>query len=192
MGAKSEYNHCEQVHKNKRRGNGMPKIIEDLERKLLLETRRQIDENGYSALTVRSVAKAVGVGVGTVYNYFPSKDMMLAHLLLTDWHIILKQIEEESKNTDLEGALLCIYKGLKKFANKYQQLFSDSDAKKSYSFSSSDKHRLLRHQLSLLILPKCNEKAEDEMFYADFIIEAMLTWTMEDKSFESIIKALKL
>ena len=52
----------------------MPKIIENLDQRLKEEARRQIRESGYSAMTIRSVAAACGVGVGTVYNYYPSKE----------------------------------------------------------------------------------------------------------------------
>ena len=48
----------------------MPKIIENLENRLIREAEKQIAESGYAAMTIRSVAKACGVGVGTVYNYF--------------------------------------------------------------------------------------------------------------------------
>ncbi len=50
----------------------MPKIIENLQSKLIEEAKKQIEEAGYGAMTIRSVAKACGVGVGTVYNYFSS------------------------------------------------------------------------------------------------------------------------
>ena len=50
----------------------MPKIIENLKDRLIAEAEKQIAESGYGAVTIRSVAKACGVGVGTVYNYFPS------------------------------------------------------------------------------------------------------------------------
>ena len=46
----------------------MPKIIENLEDRLIQEARRQIAESGYGATTIRSVAKGCGVGVGTVYT----------------------------------------------------------------------------------------------------------------------------
>ena len=47
----------------------MPKIIENVKQKLMDETRRQIAECGYDAVTVRSVAKACEIGIGTVYNW---------------------------------------------------------------------------------------------------------------------------
>ena len=44
----------------------MPKIIENLESKLIEEAQRQVARSGYGALTIRSVAKACGVGVGEI------------------------------------------------------------------------------------------------------------------------------
>ena len=71
----------------------MPKIIENIREKLLEEAKRQVMEQGYSAMTIRSVASACGVGVGTVYNYFSSKDMLVASFMLEDWMKCLAVIE---------------------------------------------------------------------------------------------------
>ena len=46
----------------------MPKIIENLPQRLTEEARRQIEQSGFSAMTIRSVAKGCGVGVGTVLS----------------------------------------------------------------------------------------------------------------------------
>ena len=48
----------------------MPKIIEGVRARLLNEAKRQIATLGYARTTIRSVATACGLGVGTVYNYF--------------------------------------------------------------------------------------------------------------------------
>ena len=50
----------------------MPKIIENIREKILEEAKCQVMESGYASMTIRSVANACGVGVGTVYNYFKS------------------------------------------------------------------------------------------------------------------------
>ena len=63
----------------------MPKIIENIREALLVEAKRQIAERGYQNTTIRSVAKECGVAVGTVYNYFKSKDMLIASFILEDW-----------------------------------------------------------------------------------------------------------
>ena len=43
----------------------MPKIIENLPQRLLEEAKNQILQAGYSTMTIRSVARQCGVGVGT-------------------------------------------------------------------------------------------------------------------------------
>ena len=42
-------------------------------------------EEGYGALTMRAVAARCGIAVGTVYNYFPAKDMMVGNVILAGW-----------------------------------------------------------------------------------------------------------
>ncbi len=44
-------------------------------------TAKEVDEEGYPGLTVRNVARRAGVAPATAYNYFSSKDHLLAELL---------------------------------------------------------------------------------------------------------------
>jgi AcrR family transcriptional regulator len=44
-------------------------------------TAEEVDEEGYPGLTVRNVARRAGVAPATAYNYFSSKDHLLAELL---------------------------------------------------------------------------------------------------------------
>ena len=79
----------------------MPKIIENIREKLLEEAKRQVSESGYSSMTIRSVATACGVGTGTVYNYFPSKDMLVASFMLEDWMIACRQSNRGRRRQNL-------------------------------------------------------------------------------------------
>ncbi len=42
---------------------------------------RLLVEKGYSRLTIRDIALVAGVGLGTVYEYFPSKKSIAAHCI---------------------------------------------------------------------------------------------------------------
>lgn len=160
----------------------MPKIIEDLETRLLAETRRQIEENGYAATTVRSVAKACSVGVGTVYNYFPSKDDLVATYMLADWKVCIAAIEAVSTYSETpQPVVRCIHDQLLQYAGRHSALFRDEAAAASFAGAFSPRHAVLRSQLAAPLRKFCGSD-----FAAEFIAESLLTWTMGGRSLEEI------
>jgi AcrR family transcriptional regulator len=82
------------------KGDSMPKIIHNLENRLIAEARKQIETSGYANMTIRSVAAACEVGVGTVYNYFPSKEALVATFMLDDWKVCIAQIQHCAAEAD--------------------------------------------------------------------------------------------
>ncbi len=166
----------------------MPKIIEDLDKKLIAETRRQIEERGYSETTIRSVASACGVGVGTVYNYFASKDMLIATFMLSDWNAAIEEMKTKGAENNAPHCILkTISDTLVGFKRKYEKLFSDQEAIKVFGTVFAERHPLLRRQLSALVLPVCAEIDIDKReFTAEFIAEALLTWMMSGKSYDEL------
>ena len=160
----------------------MPKIIENLEHKLIAEAQKQVEEAGYEALTIRSVAKGCGVGIGTVYNYFPSKDDLVASWLLRDWKECIARIDSVSTVSDQATPVLhCIYDQLQQFALRHQALFLDAAATTGISGSYSRYHAMLRSQLASPLQQFC-----DSDFAAEFIAESLLTWTMAGKPFDEL------
>lgn len=160
----------------------MPKIIENLDIRLIEEAKKQIEESGYGAMTIRSVAKACGVGVGTVYNYFPSKDDLLATYLLADWKQCITAIQTVSIDSDLlRPVVLCIYDQLVSFSQRHAAIFRDEAAAASFAGSFGKYHTVLRTQLAEPLRKFCESD-----FAADFLAEALLTWTMAGKSFGAI------
>ena len=161
----------------------MPKIIENLREQLLEEARRQIAERGYTGTTIRSVAGACGVGVGTVYNYFSSKEMLIAAFMMEDWQKQLDAMAALPKDQP-EALLRGVYEALCTYAAGHQDLFSDEGAAKAISLGFAPRHRMLREQLTGFILPIC--KGDNAAFTAAFIAESLISWTMEDTPFETL------
>lgn len=160
----------------------MPKIIENLEFRLIEEAKRQIEESGYGAMTIRSVAKGCGVGVGTVYNYFPSKDDLLATYMLSDWNQCIAAINAVSTYSDSPKPVIrCIHDQLLQYAGRHQAIFRDEAAAASFAGSFSRYHGLLRSQLAQPLRKFCSSD-----FASEFVAEALLTWTMAEKSFDEI------
>lgn len=170
----------------------MPKIIENIREKLLEEAKRQVMEKGYATMTIRSVASACGVGLGTVYNYFDSKDMLVASFMLEDWIICKQTIDAGCKEKHtIELALRYIYDGLNSFIEKYESVFKDESAGVAFASSSKQHHKVLCKQIAEPLLPFCQEqKRVKAEFLAEFVAESMLTWVCAECAYEDISSVL--
>ena len=158
----------------------MPKIIENLQSRLIAETRHQIETIGYAATTIRSVAAECGVGVGTVYNYFSSKDELAAAYLLEDWSNCIAAIEAVCEDAEVPLPVVrCIFDQLRGFSHRHQSVFRDKEAAASFTGSFSRYHGVLRSQLAAPLRKFC-----DSDFAAEYIAESLLTWTMAGKEFD--------
>ena len=165
----------------------MPKIIKNLENRLIEEARRQIEISGYSGMTMRSVAEACGVGVGTVYNYFSSKDELLANYMLADWSRCISDINAVSIYSDtVQPVLRCIYDQLCFYASQHQGILRDKAAVNSFALTFGRYHSLLRQQLASPLIKFCHDE-----FMAEFIAESMLSWSMSGKDFDSIYSVIQ-
>ena len=160
----------------------MPKLIENLEANLIREARKQLEEKGYAAVTIRSVAAGCGVGVGTVYNYFPSKDALLASYMLEDWNRKLECIRQTAAESDHpEPVLRCLHQQLCLYIREHQAVFRDETASMGFAGSFSRYHALLRSQLAQPLERFC-----ESSFAAEFMVESLLTWTVAGKDFSEI------
>ena len=163
----------------------MPKIIENVREQLLAEAKKQISERGYASTTIRSVAGALGLAVGTVYNYFESKEMLIGSFVYEDWkkHLAYMQsIPSDDPYVLISG----IYGSLRAFEADNARLFADADAAKRISVGSSDRHKMLRGQISALVKPVCKTDIE-----ADFIAEALISWSVEGTDFDTLYTILE-
>ena len=165
----------------------MPKIIENLEQRLKAAAKQQIRSVGYGAMTIRSVATACGIGVGTVYNYYPSKDALLAAWLLEEWKVCVALVEGEAASAaQPEAVARCIHDHLKDYAWRNRFVFMDEAARDSWGGSYRQYHPLMRSQLAAPLRRFC-----DTDFQAEFISESLLTWSLSGMDFDTIWAQLR-
>jgi AcrR family transcriptional regulator len=80
----------------------MPKIVNhDRYRKELLSKSFDLfAEKGYATVTMRQIAQALGVSTGTLYHYFPSKEVLFEQLLEELTRLDLLKISEQLKEEE--------------------------------------------------------------------------------------------
>lgn len=165
----------------------MPKIIKDVRKQLITEAKRQINVFGYQNTTIRSIAKECNLAVGTVYNYFKSKEMLVATFMLDDW---LKYIDEVKNFATNDKYLILekIYTIINDFYKKYNFIFIETQAIINKNENYEKRHIMLREQLSQLIIPLVTSNNKD--FVAKFIAEALISWSIEDEPFTNVYQVI--
>ncbi len=157
----------------------MPKILDRPKERILEETTLALQRGGYEAVYVRTIARLSQVSVGTVYNYFPSKEALVAECLLADWKQSMAAAEGGAR--DAQEMTRLLYDLLTAFYQRHLSLFQDAAVQPSFAHGYSRYHAMLRGQLAEPLRPLCQSD-----FAADFIAEALLTWTVAGKEFSEI------
>jgi hypothetical protein len=112
--------------------------------------------------------------------------MLIATFMLEDWMECLREMKNYSTD-DLRAFLTHFYDALSGFVEKHQDLFQDKEAAKSFSGVFAGRHKQLRSQLAEILRPVCETSEGDHEFLAEFIAEALLTWTVAGKKMEDML-----
>ena len=175
------------------KGKNMPKIIDNLKEQIQKEALRQILSEGYSKTTIRSVAKGCNIAVGTMYNYFSSKDELISSFMLDDWRLCVKKMTTIDTD-DVENYLRQLQGALNEFVRKYENLFLDQDAQRVFASVLVQRQVQFRKRLAeIVVIVLENVDYEDKEFLSEHIAESIIRWTMADIPFDkqySIIKKL--
>ena len=168
----------------------MPKIIENLRSELIKTGKSMLIEKGYKALTMREVASISNIALGTVYNYFSSKDEMVASIMMQDWtEVFSKQNSYTDTGSAIEG-LRIIYEDIEEFSSIYRNVWKEYG---STSGLTNSRHLLLISQIHgnvKVILDKFKIKDNDNV--SMFISETILASAVrEDVTFETIEPFIK-
>ena len=156
----------------------MPKLIPDAKKNILTAAKRLLLEYGYSGLVLRDVANLSGVALGTIYNYFPSKDMLVASVMAEDWHKSLINMNEACKETEsIEQSVRVIYDSINEYIKIYEFVWNEY---RGVTSGFGEHHLVLRNQLSdqlIEILERFGNKEDEHL--CPLIAETILDCAMQ-------------
>lgn len=102
----------------------MPKLIENAKELILETSEKLLFEVGYKGFKIREVASRCGIATGTLFNYFDSKEMLIASIIAKDWTDYLEKIKRECDlASDIASGVSSIYKGIEAFSEKYEPIW---------------------------------------------------------------------
>lgn len=127
----------------------MAKIIEKVYETVLKEGKKILLEEGYTKMTLRLVASKANIATGTIYNYFPSKDVLVAKIMWEDWTALSNELLKElSTSNDAISGIEKIFMMLKKYTGIYELAWKEYGGSLSLQ---GDRHKILVKQLSSYI-----------------------------------------
>ena len=91
----------------------------------ILQTSRElIRQQGWSAVSIRSVAAACGVSVGSIYNYFDSKAELVGATVESVWCEIFHLPDHEAVFRDTEACVTWMYERMEYGCRQYPGFFT--------------------------------------------------------------------
>lgn len=184
-----EYVRCFAFHKEG--GLKVPKVIDNLDDRILEKSRNILFEKGFQKMNMRSVAEQCNVAVGTLYNYYPSKEMLASAIMFRDWGRMLDDVGSRIRGiTNLTEGLKKIYQGINEYLAEYIRIWNDY--KGGIASYSNEKHEKIVAGVETLVsrlMEMCNVEnsfgpdAEDagktnkEISLSRFISEILLNIT---------------
>ena len=158
----------------------MAKIIDNLYFNIQEVGKKILLEDGYKKMTLRLVANKCNIATGTVYNYFKSKDQLVATIMFKDWKNMIDVTVPKLLNVDssIDGLKL-VFKMIKDYTAIYQKAWLDYGGS---LIGQDERHNILIKQLNDLIRPLF--KDDDSI---NFISEVLLYSAIRnDVSFDDI------
>lgn len=91
---------------------------------ILKTSRELIRQQGWSSINIRSVAAACGVSVGTIYNYFDSKAVLVCAAVESVWNEIFHRPEDSAVFQDTQACIRWIYERMEYGSKQYPGFFT--------------------------------------------------------------------
>ena len=133
---------------------------------ILAASRELIRENGWAAVSIRSVAAKCSVSAGTIYNYYESKAELLGATIESVWQEIFFHPEDEQVFHDVTTCISWIYERFQYGNKRFPGFFSLHSFGFMKEGKDDGKKRMMR--------PDVFDENFTEMQFAEILFSLML------------------
>jgi AcrR family transcriptional regulator len=103
------------------------RVREELTREIKDIARRELDAHGSAALSLRAIARDMGMVSSAVYRYFPSRDELLTALIIDAYNAVgnaAEQAESTIRRHDLSGRWMAAVIAVRQWALAHPQEYA--------------------------------------------------------------------
>ena len=127
----------------------MPKIIPELRESLIRAARKSLLESESHDISMRELAGECGTAVGTVYNYFPSKEALIAEAMMSDWLECVRRMREDARAKDRPlDAIRATVSALRRFTSGYAPVWKKHADERRSLLSLESRHNQVIAEIS--------------------------------------------
>ena len=171
---------------------------------ILKASRELIRKKGHNSINMRSVADEANIAVGSIYNYFKSKEELTIAVIVSVWFDIFHSSNTSLESDNFVNSVETIFKNLEKGNKKYPNFFAEHSSiifvknKKNTVKMMKDMVKHIKDSLHKTLINDKNvredafndnlsaEKFIDIIF--SFIMTSMMKGNYDSSSIKEIIK----
>ena len=171
----------------------MPKIIPELRESILMAARKSLLETETHDLSMRQLAQQCGTAVGTVYNYFPSKEALIAEVIMPDWLKCCREMKEGAvSGADPLSAVRETAAALRRFTSRYAPVWRHYAGEQNSLASMAGRHNQVIGEIAAAVKETL---LRFDLMYDDFlpeiIAEMVLSASRTEDGFRRITPVLE-
>lgn len=156
---------------------------------ILKASRELIQQKGWAAVNIRSVAAACGVSVGSIYNYYDSKAALIGATVESVWCEIFHRPEDEAVFQDTQACITWLYGRMEYGCQQYPGFFTLH----SLGFMGEDKSdgkRRMQQTWQHILEGLCSVLKRDTKVRPDAFTEPLTAEKFADLLFSLMLSAL--
>ena len=162
---------------------------------ILEAAKREAKDKGLESIGMREIARASNIALGTLYNYFPNKDVLILSTISSIWEEAIEKLEEEK---DFISAVSTVYDAILSVDSNYSGFLSahakflkgNDEGKKEMGEAQSELREYLTSSMDNYLREKIKETMDEDKF-SEFILSNIILSALKKEEPE-ILKTLVL